>query len=258
MGTEHGPVNIDLMTNDDDKQDNWRQFNGTELGGLMNKIYGNEGRPKINYPKPKARKSAEVKEPYRPCGGKADAKDHRNAPKKDVKVAVPKLGRRSGSGYAAIDCVPRRKQEDNIRVEIDEIAMRRAHYRPAYTKAISTDAEKDKYNQICAYHGGKGLPQEMTAPEGEAPFELTARKKEAERMQKLRSKYRRGGPEDPPRIPAPLSHKETMATLLSEEINERVDHLKEMTELGASARETAAIRSEISTRVAELKRIDGG
>jgi hypothetical protein len=240
----------------EEKLENWKQFHGTELGGLMTKIYGNEGRPKINYPKPKQKKPSEVKETFLPCGGKPGAQDPRKSTKRDVKVAVPKLGKKSGSGYSAIDCVPRRRNEDVIRDELDEIAMRRAHYRPAHTKAVSTDAEKDKYSQICTFHGGKGLPEQLTQPVGEAPFEIQAKKKEAERMKNLRSKYRRGGPEPEVRAPTQLSHQETLAQQITEEINERCDHLKEMTELGASARETATIRAEIAQRVADLKKLD--
>ena len=173
-------------------------------------------------------------------------------------MSVPKLGHnRAGPKYAAIDCVPRRRGEETIRDEIDEIKMRTAHYRPAHTKAISTDAEKDKYSQICSYHGGKGLPAEMTQPVGEAPFELEAKRKEAERIKQVQSKYRRGP--DPSAAPAPraISHQEQLACQLTEEINERVEHLKEMTELGASSRETANIRAEIAQRVGELKKLDG-
>ena len=73
------------MSNDDEeKMDNWKQFHGTELGGLMSKIYGNEGRPKINYPKPKVRKPAAPKERFLPCGGKPDAQDPRKSTKRDV------------------------------------------------------------------------------------------------------------------------------------------------------------------------------
>lgn len=241
----------------EEKLENWKQFHGTELGGLMSKIYGNEGRPKINYPKPKQKKSTEDRQAFLPCGGNLGAQDPRKSTKRDVKLAVPKLGKaKSERSYSAIDCVPRRRNEDVIRDEINEIAMRRAHFRPAHTKAISTDAEKDKYSQICTFHGGKGLPEQLTQPVGEAPFELAAKKKEAERMKNLRSKYRRGGPDPDIGAPVQLSHQETMAQQLTEEINERCEHLKEMTELGASARDTATIRAEIAQRVADLKKLD--
>ncbi|CAE7829603.1 unnamed protein product, partial [Symbiodinium microadriaticum] len=174
-----------------------------------------------------------------------------------VKVTVPKPGHRnSGPKYSAIDCVPRRRGEDTIRDEVDEIKLRRAHYRPAHTRAVSTDAEKDKYAQICSFHGGKGLPAEMIQPIGEAPFELEAKRKEAERMKKLQSKYRRGPDPAMATTPKQLSHREQLATQLTEEINERVEHLKEMTELGTTAREMAAMRTEIAQRVADLKKLD--
>merc|ERR1712100_938081 len=99
--------------------------------------------------------------------------------------------------------------------------MRRTYYRPAYTKPISTSEEKDRYNQICSYHGGKGLPQELTQPEGEAPYEVQLKKKEADRLAKLRAKYRK----DTANVSeaAPLSNKEMLLNDISNEIQERCD-----------------------------------
>mmetsp|Transcript_21438 Transcript_21438/g.31061 ORF Transcript_21438/g.31061 Transcript_21438/m.31061 type:complete len:244 (+) Transcript_21438:107-838(+) len=239
----------------DETMDNWKQFHGTELGGLMSKIYGNEGRPKINYPKPKT-KPKQATDPFLPCGGKPNAVDPRKATRKAVNVAVPKCGKPSMGPISAINCVPRRRQEALIKDEIQDITMRKNHYRPAYVKPVSTDAEKDKYSQICAYKGGKGLPSELTQPVGDAPFELEARRKEAERMEKVRSKYRRGAPSAPPQPPRELSHREMMANQLAQEIDERCEFLQSMNEIGASASETSAVRAEIAQRVAELKRME--
>jgi hypothetical protein len=238
---------------EDEKMENWKQFNGTELGGLMNKIYGNEGKPQINYPRLKTKPRENV-DPFLPCGGNPGAVDPRKATRKKVEVEVPKLGRSEKSSRSAVQSIPRRRQESVIKAELDEISMRAAHYRPAHTRAISTDAEKDKYSQICAFKGGKGLPEELLQPIGEAPFELEAKRKEADRLSKLRIKYR--GPDAVPVQSRQLSHREVMATQLTQEINERCDYLDSMKAIGASVAETAVVRAEIAQRVAELKRMD--
>ena len=241
--------------------DNWKQFQGTDLGALMGSIYGNENKPKINYPKPKSKvkKASPPSAPFLPGGAKAGATDPRKSTRVDKKVSVPVVGKGgSGRSYSKVDLVPHRRSESNSKAEIEDIAMRQHHFRPAHVKAISTDAEKEKYSQICTYKGGKGLPKEMTHPEGEAPFELAEKKKQADRMKQHREMraIRRG---ETIKVEAPqkvLSHQEKMASQISAEIQERCDYLDEMTAMGASAADTAAIRSEISQRVAELKIIE--
>jgi hypothetical protein len=53
-----------------------------------------------------------------------------------------------------------------------------------------------------------------------------------------------------------LSHKENLATQISEEIQERCDYLDEMMAMGASESEMSTVKREISKRVAELKVIE--
>ena len=75
------------LSHDDEKMDNWKQFQGTDLGSLMGSIYGNENKPKINYPKPRVRaKARPPTEPFLPGGAKAGASDPRKATKVDKKV----------------------------------------------------------------------------------------------------------------------------------------------------------------------------
>jgi hypothetical protein len=243
----------------EEKMDNWKQFQGTDLGSLMGSIYGNENKPKINYPKPKARaKAAPPTEPFLPGGAKAGATDPRKATKVDKKVNVPSVGRGSGGrAYSKVDFIPHRRCEHTSKAEIDEIVMRQQHYRPAHVKAVSTEAEKDKYSQICTFKGGKGLPAEMIHPQGEAPFERAEKKREQERIRESRDKHaiKRGQhiAAAPVRAAPQLSHHENLATQISGEIQERCDHLDEMAGMGASQAEMAAVRKEISKRVAELK-----
>jgi hypothetical protein len=241
-----------MEESDEPPMDNWKQFHGTELGGLLSKIYGNEGRPQINYPKPKTKpRAAANDQPFLPCG-KPGAVDARKSTKREVNLTVPQVGKAKRQTYSAIDCVPKRRNESLIKNEIDEIALRNSHYRPAHTRAVSTDAEKDKLSQICAYKGGKGLPTELIQPIGEAPFEAEARRKEADRMTKLREKYRGSDAKPAPRA---LSHAEQMEVQLTQEINERCDYLDSVKDLDISPAEISKVRSEINQRVEQLKRM---
>lgn len=250
------------MSAEEDKMDNWKQFQGTELGALMGSIYGNENRPKIIYPKPKTKvnKTNPPTEPFLPGGAKAGATDPRKATRVDKKVMVPVVGRGSGNKpkYSKVDFIPHRRSETTSKAAIDDIVMRQQHFRPAHVKAISTDDEKEKLSQICTYKGGKGLPQELTHPQGEAPFELAEKKKAAERMKQVRDRHnaRRGRIESDPttEVHCPVvSHQENLAAQISAEIQERCDFLEEMTAMGASSADMTTVRNEIKKRVAELK-----
>lgn len=241
------------MEENNEPMENWKQFNGTELGGLLNKIYGNEGKPKINYPKPKTKQRVNT-EPFLPCGNKIDSTDPRKSTKRETNINIPKVGQNKKQTYSAIDCISHRKNETIIKAEIDDIVMRNSYYRPAHQRAISTDSEKDKLAQICTYKGGKGLPTELIHPVGEAPFEVEAKRKEAERMSKLQAKYRGTSNSAPPQ-PRALSHSEQMEGQLTQEINERCDYLESMKDIGLPPSETSRIQAEISQRVNELKRL---
>lgn len=43
-----------MKENDYERLENWKQFQGTELGGLLKSIYGQQ-RPKVNLPKPRTK-----------------------------------------------------------------------------------------------------------------------------------------------------------------------------------------------------------
>lgn len=233
---------------EEEKLDNWRAFQGTELGGLLGKIYGNENKPVINYPKPKV-KPRQQTEPYLPCG-KANATDPRKSTRTDVNVVVPKFGasNRKSEPTPMIAYVPRRRNEESIKNEIEEINMRNASYRPAYIKPISTEEEKDKLSQINTYHGGKALPAEGIQAVGEAPFERQARLKEQERMNNIKNKYNPGRN----RVSQPLSHNENLADHISKEINERCDYLTFLEENRGSKQEIQDTKKQIADRTREL------
>ena len=216
--------------------ENWKQFQGTELGGLMSQLYGNQNRPKINYPKPKVAPKP-LPSDFRCLGSKVDAVDPRKVTRRVVNVSVPKVGGglKSNDDYDQhssrhVDMIPKRKNMDKIKEEMDDIVMRNNYYRPAYTQPISSDSEKDKLNQIFTFKGGKGLPEELTHPVGKAPFELEAIRKEKERVNLIREK--RGFVKQKPITSTPLSENEQLAQQISHEIDERRSYLQEMKEIG--------------------------
>ena len=249
-----------------DAPENWRQFQGTELGGLMNRLYGGD-KPQVNYPKPKQKK-------FQPTGGfiglgaKAGADDVRkHTIVKAPHVDVPVVGTGSGSGrrkkFSAVDFIPKKRGELDSRREIDDIKMRDNYYRPAAGPSYSSEAEKDKLSQINQYKGGKGLPLELTQAAGEAPFEAVKRQKEKERIQSVRNaKLMATGKYKEPVPLAQLSLDEELMEQISDEIKERNDYLQELMEPsgGAPSAKTTAIiarvKGEISERVKQLKKLD--
>jgi hypothetical protein len=96
--------------------DNWKQFQGTELGSLLSGIYGNK--PKIVYPKLNRVSSGstiENREGWRPTINKPTAVDPRKTTRRPIDLIVPKMkGGKSHKSLALIDCIPRRKNENVI------------------------------------------------------------------------------------------------------------------------------------------------
>ena len=131
--------------------------------------------------------------------------------------------------------------------------MRQTHYRPGHTRAIATDAEKDRLNQIFTYHGGKALPADACHPVGDTPFEIAERKKESQRLAEVRQKYSKA---EVKHAPVQLSHKENLANQITGEINERCEYLKAMQELNADSKKLQSIKADIASKVNELKRLE--
>ncbi len=236
----------------EEPMENWKQFQGTELGSLMSQIYGNK--PVINYPKIKSNKSLVPQKDFRPCGGKVDAVDPRTSTRRPVNIAVPKLGKApSGEGVKPVDLINHRRSAETIQKEMDDMKARQRHFRPAYVQPISSDKEKDRLNQIFTFKGGKGLPENLTHPVGEAPFEAQQRRKEEQRVEAIREK-RNGGPVYK-RPAAPMSETEQLAQQITAEINERRSHLEEMRGLGVRSDQEGRILGEISRKVDELNRL---
>lgn len=245
---------------EDGEMNNWKQFQGTELGALMGQIYGNQNKPKINYPKLQTRKPKPLEQKtFIPGGAKIDAEDPRKATRRPVDIEVPKNFKERSENIKPIDLINRRKSAETIKTEMEEIRLKQARYRPANVKPISGPEEKERLNQIFAYKGGKGLPQELTAPTGEMPLEIENRRKEAERADAVRIK--RGlAPRFVPsknssvRTAKPLSENELLAEQVRAEIEERREHLEEMKALGALKPEKERqLKIEISRKIAELE-----
>ncbi len=96
------------------------------------------------------------------------------------------------------------------------------------------------------------MPENLTHPVGEAPFEAQQRRKEKERVDAIREK--RGGGV-PVRRSAPLSETEQLAQQITGEINERRSYLEEMRDLGVKSDQENKIRMEIARKVEELNRL---
>ena len=190
-----------------------------------------------------------------PGGAKASAVDPRKTTKRDVQIAIPRVsGKIAAAGsLSLIDVIPRRKHENVIRKEIDDIRMRQEMYRPAHTHAVSSEAEKERLNQIFQYKGGKGLPDELTLPAGMAPFEVAERKREQDRIAQVREKR---FPTKPAAAAPRLTPAESLEQQIVSEINERREHLESMRDLGAlQPTEERRLKGEISQRLNELRRM---
>ncbi|KAJ1392551.1 hypothetical protein B484DRAFT_281191 [Ochromonadaceae sp. CCMP2298] len=239
---------------EDADQNNWRQFQGTELGSLMSSIYGNKNRPKISYPKPRSKAPTEPKQ-FIPGGANPNAADPRKVTRTAVTLCVPRPAGNRKENVRPIDVMRGRRAGSTIQVEMEDTKMRMAHYRPAYTQPISAEEEKERLSQICTYKGGKGLPQELTFPAGEMPLEIAARRREQERWEAIKAK--RGGGQGATRAPRQVSEGEQMAQLIQGEIEERRSYLQEMRGLGALRPEQErALTNEIARKVQELQAVD--
>lgn len=246
---------------EESEMNNWKQFQGTELGALMSSIYGNQNKPKINYPRLQSKAKPVEHKTFIPGGAKLDAEDPRKNTRRVVNIDVPKHFKERNENIKPIDLINRRRNEQHIRAELEEIKLRQTHYRPANVKPISAEEEKERLNQIFAYKGGKGLPQELTQPVGEMPLEIEFRRKEAERADAVRIK--RGLAPKAGMLAvsgsnvkrnAPLSENEQMAELIKTEIEERREHLQEMQALGGLKPEKERqMKLEIAKKVAELE-----
>jgi len=243
----------------------WQQFRGTELGGLLSKIYGNEGKPKVRYPVVRKANTfnAETAPRFLPVNNKADAVDPRKTTRREVALVVPKpTGGATRQKYAAVDMLARRRNETIIKQEVEELKEKQMHYRPAHTKAYSSDREKDRLSQIFTYKGGKALPGDIMPPlsTGLTPFEMQERKEnlakqDAVRVHRGLAARQRGLDASVPYEPPRSEHAKLQQQIL-DEINERTEYIEEMKAMGIKTKDENKIRAEITMRLAELEKLE--
>lgn len=228
----------------------------TEAGRMLAAMYGGRKHPNIEYPKLHTKPSkGRNAENWRPGGAKAGAIDPRDATRRRVAVAAPRVGggpRRKQ--WSAIDLAPKRRAEGGIREELEKMAMQSAAYRPAHTHSMAD--EKGRLGEINAYRGGKILPDEMTAPAMDmVPSETRRRAKEEKRVAEVRARRANGGVAPSAAAPAAVSKEAEMRSEIEREILERSAYIEQMTSLGKGR--TMAVRevaAEIKQRERELQK----
>ena len=100
-----------------EQKENWKQFQGTELGSLMNRLYGSE-KTVINYPKPKQKKF-EPPPLFIPGGASATAEDPRKHTIIKPIIDVPIKPKTYKSKFKPVDLIPHRKSESVMKKEIE-------------------------------------------------------------------------------------------------------------------------------------------
>jgi len=132
--------------------------------------------------------------------------------------------------------------------------MRAEAYRPPHQRPMG-ESERTRLGEICAYRGGKALPEELTAISLDVlPSEQLARAKEAERIEKVRRR-RAGLPEEAPPPKKEEKPGGALAAAIAAEIDERAAHLADLDALGVN-HDARTIAGEIKARVRELHKLD--
>ena len=233
-------------------EENWKQFQGTEIGTFLSSIYGKHNKSNIDYPKPQTKEFI----PSRKFNSSGSVQ-HEPKPKKEIQLEYYRKKPNRLPSLAAVDLIPKRKNERHIKDELAEIQYQQQHYRPAFSKPISTDAEKKRLNQICTHKGGKGLPQDFILPVSKAPFEFEQEK----RINSINNAYNlniRVNPSSrtdmPIMAPKAMTDNEMLAQQITGEINDRIAHLNEMKARGIINKfEETTIQNEIKQRARELQ-----
>lgn len=250
----------------EDVHENWKKFQGSELGSLLAGIYGGT-KPKIKYPNPKTNQSAPDinNSTWRAVSNKLGAIDPKKTTRRDTShMFVPKVnGGRGRSTLALVDRIPQRRKEDVIKNEMEDMKQKMTAYRPARTHGARGVDEKDRLGQIFAFKGGKGLPEELTGVVQEAPFEREAKRKD----NLINSKYKivngqKFKIEDlkgcETVAPAPLStsdsNKDAIVDQILGEIDERREHLNELRG-HLSQQQQDQLKLEIQSRLCELEKL---
>lgn len=253
--------------------ENWKQFLGSELGSVLSGIYGAQ-RPKVHYPTPKKKAFDPSKQRFQPVNSKVSSEkwqDPRKTTRRETagKVSVPTGFKGAGyqrENYAPIDFLDKRKGYENIKKELDISRERDRAYRPPINHFKIGEDEKERYSQICAYKGGKGLPTKGTLMERDVtPYEAQQQRKRIEQENSFRKNRKLGlsarasnnqvqlevsniAKKSVPQVP----QNEQLADQIAEEINERVDYIKEM-DGDLSKADLRRLQGEIRSRTLELE-----
>lgn len=234
--------------------ESWRAFDSdTEAGRLLRQLYGGRAKPVINYPKVRTKKRAPAGA-FIPGGGKVES-DARKPKASNKKVAVPKRAP-SYEPVAPIHFAPRRKAAAEIEAELRKVDEEKQRYRPVPRRAISTEREKARVQNVFQFKGGKALPESgMSMPiEGQLPLSmLTGKPVKARRGGAAASSTSRTIP-----APAEVLELQELFDKVMGEIVERKDFVADMEKAGAADPALRnRVKREIAVRVTELERIDG-
>ena len=239
-----------------DPEHSWKIFQrDTEAGRLLSRLYGcSPSQTKISYPKQRRRrvtsneKQTEKTEKAAARAWKTTYTVHtlskseeeekenerRNNISRALSMKIPKVGRQSTTqkntiDVAEVDLIPRRKTESGCRTNLDQVKFLNKKYRPPAAHAFSSDAEKQRLNDL--FSGGKGecLPENL------------ASNNSAER----------------PRTGSSCKQLPTcLFDQVYQEIKERRAHQLEMEKLGAGEATRQSTVNEIQSRLNQLRKID--
>uniref|UniRef100_A0A7S1U0Q9 Uncharacterized protein n=1 Tax=Phaeomonas parva TaxID=124430 RepID=A0A7S1U0Q9_9STRA len=253
----------------------WSEFDrGSAAGKMMANLYGRRYQPKISYPTNLGRSrraSAEKRPEFIPGGAKLTQNDPRSrniARNKARKVRAPKVGRRGPTyQFHEIDFIDRRRPAHVIQDELDDLTMRVEAYRPPNIMPVSTDAQKNRLQEINTFKGGNVLPNELTmeAKKGPLPSEAARLRQEADRVENLRRRDRGMMTiEDERREAAKARQNEMLARnpgdmmreQLRGEIQERQEHYEELVRLETDPQTLNRVKGEVMERLGELSRLE--
>ena len=241
------------------QEENWKAFrkNNTEAGRLLARLYGVEGvcdaRAKISYPKPKQQKRTFLahRQVWRDVGSSArDPKEQKHNRAGAAAVSVPKFRQKQIKQKAAIDCIPRRKPASICMSEREK----QEAYRPPTKPAVSAE-EKEKLCEINTFRGGKGLPRDLTHPEGELPSSILRREEEEKRKLLTNAK----GDKDANSMSTSKASTDLLFDQVVKEIKERQQFQLEMELAGVDSKSRQSMETiniEILSRIKELYRLD--
>ena len=268
------------------QQQSLNAFRNTEAGRLMARLYGHNTATKrsaasqINYPvltnsknnRPKRNESTwrnehqwrAVNSANRLCDPRRSEFDWCKA----RSVHVPSFRRKLRQGYPSkVDIIPKRKSAQECQGDIQQHAMLREAYRPGNTSGFSTDAEKNRLNEIFTYKGGCALPEDLTNPvESMTPSERMWRENEQKRLDRIKFKRRANGSGmenvqntvliDEDKNRSKKNTKDMLFDHIVNEIKERREYQMELEELGAGDGTRRDVATEIASRISRLKQID--